>query len=74
MNIFAVYTATSIGGELEGIHTREWAADWHSWKEAEKSIIDPFWLGDPIWGYPGWANDTDNEAETWVATWNVTVP
>ena len=84
MRVYHVYTEEYLS-QIEGIHQRAWAADWHAWKLAVKYFASDIkydtqgwrimWVRDPWAGYPGWAwGPYSTEAASYVVPVEVTVP
>lgn len=48
--------------ELEGLHRREWSADWHAYRAALADLAlygTPRWMPEPEEGLPGWTYPAD---------------
>lgn len=76
MRLYQVYTYDPLEF-LEGVYTREWAADWHAWKVAfdQNTINRVWWIEEPWAGPKGWGFTPDSaEAYSYVIPLNVTVP
>lgn len=59
MKVYGVYSYTGFGlnGEVQALHARGWAADWHAYALAlQMSLGTPRWLASPAWGPPGWTS------------------
>jgi hypothetical protein len=85
VKIYAVYTEEYLS-DIQGMHQREWAADWHAYKLAvkyfEKDTLHAEseewcvrWVSEPWAGYPGWAfGPYASESYSYVVPVGVTVP